>query len=459
MGEKIDIMVVYECKTEELVRDHMKIKLPDNVAHIIERLEGAGYEAYAVGGCVRDSILGREPNDWDITTSALPEQVKELFSRTIDTGIKHGTVSILIGKETYEVTTYRVDGKYSDARRPDTVSFTRSLEEDLKRRDFTINAMAYNDRNGLVDMFDGAADLEKHIIRCVGVAHERFSEDALRILRAVRFASQLDFEIDVETRLAAAALAPNLALISAERIHAELDKLLLSKRPDMVSDMYALGISRVILPELDTYCLDTSGSDKTAEADKTDKANKTDKTDKTDKRLPELLFDSPAVPYIRWAILFASICAGSEGRTDTDTTGLSTGRDVMRRLKFDNKTIFMVSLLTDHKDTPITGLSDTEMRYLMHEVSKENVPLLLTFIESFKGTDTAGALEQYERIVSAGDCTSLKELAISGSDLIAHGFKAGSTLGDILDKLLDTVIREPAGNTADNLLAKAKELI
>ena len=169
----------------------MKITLPDDVKQIIETLEQHGYEGYAVGGCVRDSILGRIPNDWDITTSATPQQVKKLFPRTVDTGIQHGTVTVLMGKEGYEVTTYRVDGEYEDARHPKEVTFTANLEEDLRRRDFTINAMAYNDSEGLVDVFGGRADIEQKVIRCVGNAEERFGEDALRIMRAVRFSAQL----------------------------------------------------------------------------------------------------------------------------------------------------------------------------------------------------------------------------------------------------------------------------
>lgn len=177
----------------------MRIELPEKVKRIIAILQRNGYEAYAVGGCVRDAMLGREPQDWDITTSALPDQVKALFSRTIDTGIQHGTVTVLLDREGFEVTTYRVDGKYEDGRHPSEVSFTASLAEDLKRRDFTVNAMAYNEKDGLIDLFDGAGDLKRGIIRCVGNAVERFSEDALRILRAFRFSAQLDFSIEEET--------------------------------------------------------------------------------------------------------------------------------------------------------------------------------------------------------------------------------------------------------------------
>ena len=174
----------------------MKIQLPEHVKQIIHRLQQEGYDAYAVGGCVRDTLLGRSPQDWDITTSAKPQVVKALFSHTVDTGIAHGTVTVMLDHTGYEVTTYRIDGEYEDARHPKTVTFTGNLVEDLKRRDFTINAMAYNDTAGLVDAFDGIGDLKRHVIRCVGVPHDRFGEDALRMLRAVRFAAQLGFSIE-----------------------------------------------------------------------------------------------------------------------------------------------------------------------------------------------------------------------------------------------------------------------
>ena len=229
----------------------MKITLPDDVKQIIETLEQHGYEGYAVGGCVRDSILGRIPNDWDITTSATPQQVKKLFPRTVDTGIQHGTVTVLMGKEGYEVTTYRVDGEYEDARHPKEVTFTANLEEDLRRRDFTINAMAYNDSEGLVDVFGGRADIEQKVIRCVGNAEERFGEDALRIMRAVRFSAQLGFTVDPDTAEAAKKLAGTLSKISAERIQTELVKLLVSPHPDYLRYAWEYGITAVVLPEFD----------------------------------------------------------------------------------------------------------------------------------------------------------------------------------------------------------------
>ena len=229
----------------------MHISIPKHASDIIKTLSSHGYEAFVVGGCVRDSILGKEPADWDITTSALPEQVKALFPRTIDTGLKHGTVTIMMDKIGYEVTTYRIDGTYEDHRRPNDVTFTSSLREDLMRRDFTINAMAYNEEKGLVDLFGGIQDLNDRIIRCVGNPTERFDEDALRMFRAVRFAGQLNFNIEKETLAAIEAQHAFLKDVSAERIQIELLKLLISGHPEMIRAAYETGLTSVFLPEFD----------------------------------------------------------------------------------------------------------------------------------------------------------------------------------------------------------------
>ena len=223
--------------------NNFNIKLPDDVQFIIHTLQLHGFEAYAVGGCVRDSILGREPGDWDITTSAMPEETKALFDKTFDTGIEHGTITVLLNHEGYEVTTYRIDGKYEDSRHPKEVTFTRNLKEDLLRRDFTINAMAYSHETGIVDEFEGMEDLKRRVIRCVGCAKDRFTEDALRILRAVRFAAQLDFVIEDETYKAIAEIAPNLVHVSKERIQVELTKLLLSDHPEKIWMVDETGIA------------------------------------------------------------------------------------------------------------------------------------------------------------------------------------------------------------------------
>ena len=225
------------------------MQIPEKVKDIIEKLEQNGYEGYAVGGCVRDSVLGRVPEDWDITTSAKPEEIKRLFRKTIDTGIAHGTVTVMMDGEGFEVTTYRVDGDYVDHRHPKTVTFTPNLEEDLKRRDFTMNAMAYNPREGIVDLFGGMDDIQKGCIRCVGNPSERFSEDALRMLRGVRFAGQLGFTLEKETKEGIRLLADTIARVSAERIQVELTKLLLSKEPEKLLLAEETGLCHVILPE------------------------------------------------------------------------------------------------------------------------------------------------------------------------------------------------------------------
>ena len=234
----------------------MHIHLPDKVKKIIETIESGGYEAYAVGGCVRDSILGRVPEDWDITTSASPQEIKNLFRRTVDTGIQHGTVTVIMEREGFEVTTYRIDGEYEDSRHPKEVTFTSNLTEDLKRRDFTINAMAYNDREGLVDAFGGIKDMKARLVRCVGNPRERFGEDALRMMRAVRFSAQLGYGMEEGTKAAVKEMAENLRNISAERIQTELVKLLTSPRPEDLRICYETGITRVILPEFDR-CMET----------------------------------------------------------------------------------------------------------------------------------------------------------------------------------------------------------
>lgn len=401
----------------------MNIQLPQNVSYIIGALNTAGHEAYAVGGCVRDAILGREPQDWDITTSALPEEVKAIFPRTVDTGIAHGTVTVMLGRDGYETTTYRIDGKYSDSRHPDEVSFTRSLSEDLKRRDFTINAMAYSE-SGLVDLFDGSGDLNRRLIRCVGNPLERFGEDALRILRAVRFSAQLGFEIDDDTRAAARQLAPTLANISAERIHVELHKLLMSPNPDRLMTLHELGIDNVIFPEF------------SALADSPECG-----------ALIDRLTHAPAERNIRWSLLL---------------TYTGRAQAVMKRLKFDNLTIDTVSELIRLSAVTVPGgpapSDETAMRRLMHNAGSDNIPLLLDFRRALEpDTDFTEAGALYLRMKEQGYCTSVKELAVNGRDLLAAGIPAGSAVGRMLDYLLDKVLDNPSLNTRETLISICKE--
>lgn len=400
------------------------IELPKDVRYIIDILTQNGYEAYAVGGCVRDSILGRVPGDWDITTSALPQQVKALFRRTIDTGIQHGTVTIMLGKNGYEVTTYRIDGKYEDSRHPESVEFTPNLEEDLKRRDFTINAMAYNDENGVVDVFGGIDDIRNRIIRCVGNAHDRFTEDALRILRAVRFSAQLGFEIDKATKDAARELAPTLVKISRERIHTELNKLLLSDNPDYFSVVYELGVMKVIISELEGV---NSGD--------------------IDRLKVLIKRTKPCLPE-RYAALLSVI-------------GKDKTRAVLKGLKLDNATISMAVKLVEYLGiTP--ALTEPQMRHYINEVGKEDALRVIDFNLAFASEDEYKGYTDMRNIcvtvLERGDCTSLKELRITGKLLMNSGFEAGKQLGGLLEELLLEVLDNPALNDTEYLLERAKEL-
>ncbi len=441
----------------------LKIDLPEHVQAIIGKLEEAGYEAYAVGGCVRDSLIGRIPGDWDITTSAKPGEVKALFARTVDTGIQHGTVTVLMDKMGYEVTTYRVDGEYEDGRHPREVEFTASLLEDLKRRDFTINAMAYNDRCGIVDIFGGRQDLKDKIIRCVGDAMERFSEDALRILRAVRFSAQLGCTIAESTRQAVSSLAGNLKHISAERIQAELVKLLLSDNPQYLKDAWELGITAVILPEFDAimkqeqntphHCFTVGGH--------TLKAMELVKPDKV-LRLT-MLFHDMGKPLVH--------SSDEEGRDrfygHPDVSEEIAGR-VMRRLRFDNDTMGKVCRLVKYHDThPV--LKPANVRRLVHKVGNELFLSLLLVQEAdiraqstYKREEKLEALlklkEIYQDILRDSDCLSLKDLKITGKDLIGDGMAPGRELGQVLQGLLDDVLSEPEHNTKEYLLDAARKL-
>ena len=368
----------------------MKIALPRKVMMIINNLQLHGYEAFAVGGCVRDSILARRPEDWDITTSARPEEIKKLFRRTVDTGIEHGTVTVLIGKDSFEVTTYRVDGAYEDSRHPKEVRFTSRLEEDLQRRDFTINAMAYNDEVRLVDVFGGMKDLNHHLIRCVGDPRERFSEDALRILRAVRFSAQLNFPIETETADAVRELAPTLEKISAERIQTELVKLLVSPHPERIQDAYELGITKVILPEWDTMV----GVEQNTPHHKYDVAQHTLhalKNVKRDKILRlTMLFHDMGKPSMR--------TTDENGRDHFKGHALVSeeiARKVMRRLKFDNETVKKVSRLVCYHDYRVEATPEN-VRRAMNRIGVE-----------YRGYETAlpaGASEWRVRHPEAARC-------------------------------------------------------
>lgn len=437
----------------------MKIEIPVKANKIITRLTEAGYEAYVVGGCVRDAILGRPAADWDITTNARPEQVKALFSRTIDTGIRHGTVTVLQGKEGFEVTTYRIDGEYQDGRHPSEVIFTPSLLEDLKRRDFTINAMAYNEAEGLIDAFDGMKDLKNRRIRCVGEPKERFTEDALRILRAVRFSAQLNFEIEKNTRAAIAEFADSLTRISAERIQTELVKLLTSDHPEIFRTLYDTGITAVILPEFDA-CMKTP-------------QNHPHHCCSVGEHLLLALQSIEADKVLRLAALLHDIGKPAAHTRDADgidhfhghgDAGKELAGSILRRLKFDNDTVYRVKHLVQVHDYLQIPLTPKGVRRAVFKIGKEHFPDYLKLRRADilaqnpsmqkEKLEALTKLEVlYQQILEEQNCLSLKDLAVSGTDLIEAGLKPGPQIGEVLKKLLEQVIENPEYNTKEYLLS------
>lgn len=439
----------------------MKLTIPVNAEKILRVLEKQGFEAFIVGGCVRDSILGRRPDDWDITTSARPEQVKALFRRTVDTGLKHGTVTVLMDKESYEVTTYRIDGEYEDGRHPKEVAFTASLEEDLKRRDFTINAMAYHPDRGLVDLFHGMDDIRAEIIRCVGNPLERFGEDALRILRAVRFSAQLGFSIEAETKTGIEELAPNLKLVSAERIQTELVKLLVSPHPDYFLTAYETGITRQFLPEFDA-CMETG-------------QNTPHHCLSVGLHTLQSLLNIRPDKVLRLTMLLHDIGKPAVKKTDENgrdhfkmhgPAGEKMASAILRRLKFDNDTISKVCrLIRWHDDRPAPDMCS--VRRAVNRIGEDIFPLYLevqradmlaqsTYKREEKAARLEGVNECYRKILEEGQCVSLKSMAVKGRDLIAAGYAPGPKLGEILNRLLEHVLEHPEDNEKDRLLALLK---
>ena len=441
----------------------MKIKMPAQAAKVIQTLVQHGFEAYIVGGCVRDSILGRTPGDWDITTSASPQEVKEIFDHTVDTGIEHGTVTVLMNHEPYEVTTYRVDGKYEDHRRPNEVHFTKSLREDLLRRDFTINAMAYNEEEGLVDIFGGIEDLQRKMIRCVGNARERFGEDALRILRAVRFAAQLGFRIEDETMEGIRKLAPTLANISAERIQVELVKMLVSPNPGLLALSYELGITKVVLPEFDEMM--RTGQETPhhmySVGMHTLKAVEQVRADKV-LRLTMLLHDV-AKPQMK------TVDADGVAHFKMhDVKGAEVAKRILKRLKFDNDTLGKVTKLVQYHDYRMPA-QPKNVRRAMNKIGEELFPYYLEirkadtmaqseYMREEKLSNIAGIERCYKEILKKKECVSLKMLAVSGSDLIADGMQPGKQIGAVLQALLELVIEQPEYNTKEILLEQSRKL-
>ena len=440
----------------------MEIKLPQNAKLIIDTLRDNGYSCYAVGGCVRDSFRGLEPHDWDFTTSARPDEIERVFSdyRTIDVGKQYGTVAVLIGGELYEITTYRIDGAYSDSRHPDEVRFSDRIRDDLARRDFTVNAMAYNDVDGLVDLYGGRQDLSFGVIRCVGVPEERFSEDALRILRALRFAAVLGFTIEPDTSDAILKQRKLLSDIANERIREELLKLLCGDKADFILRRYRKVIS-VVIPELKG----------TFDFEQHSKHHNRDLYRHT---VAAVHYVEPE-PLLRVTMLFHDIVKPLAQTTDKrgvchykghQKIGAAMTHEILRRLCMPSVFIDEVCNLIrwhDERFKPETVsikkylklLGANAMQKLML-VQRADIMAQSAYMREEKLENLAAVSEELNRIITAGECYSLRQLAVNGSDLLHIGVSSGVMIGQTLDRLLDLVIEGELPNNKDALLTYAK---
>ena len=402
----------------------MIIDLPKNVENIIGSLEEHGFEGFAVGGCVRDSLLKKTPKDWDITTDALPVDMKKIFKKTFDTGIAHGTVTVLMDGVGYELTTYRIDGNYSDGRHPDSVSFSKSLSEDLCRRDFTINAMAYSNKKGIVDLFDGRKDLQNGIIRAVGDAKKRFDEDALRMLRAVRFAAQLGFKIDDDTFEAIKEKAKLLSKVSKERIFVELNKSLCGEFAQNIKMVYTSGLYRYIGKEF--------------------------------AKLNKNIYDFyprkfPNKKHMYWAAFLENI------------ENVEAVKKILFELKSDNATRNNTYLLVKELKNPLPS-SDEDIRWSLHRIGAD---LFCDYIEILKSDkenvdilDKIDTIEnRYSLILKENHAYEISMLDITGKDLMDLGISKGPKIGEVLEFLLKKVIENPLNNEKSSLLRLAKEFI
>ena len=438
----------------------MKLTLDPGAAALLDTLHAAGYAAYAVGGCVRDSLLGRTAHDWDLCTSALPQQVMELFGaeQCIPTGLQHGTVTIKYGGQLYETTTFRTEGSYTDGRHPDAVQFVPDVREDLARRDFTINAMAYNEAEGLVDPFGGQKDLQNGLLRAVGEPQQRFTEDALRILRLYRFAARFGFALDAATARAARQLAPHLDCISAERIQEELAKLLIAPQPGAYLEPAVLA---VVLPELTPENLTAAKP-------------VLDACPAGEENLP-----------VRWAALL-----GALGETDT--------RRVLKRLRCSNACIEETAVLVREtagegvcrsfsEDRPLgwdpaaagSRAGDGMARFVSEEKASahpgdihirrllgryglctvERLCALCAALHPQNAPDCALAAQRARQLEADGVCCRVSQLAVNGRDLMAAGIPAGPALRRVLEALLDGVIHAEYPNEKPALLAAAQKII
>lgn len=438
------------------------LSIPLCAARILQALEQNGFEAYVVGGCVRDALLGKTPHDWDICTAALPEQVKACFPgiSIIETGIQHGTVTLVENGEPYEITTFRADGAYSDGRRPDSVAFVRSIGEDLSRRDFTVNAMAYHPQKGLIDLYGGQADLSAGVLRCVGNAETRFREDALRILRALRFASVFGFRLEAETARAAAACRALLSVVSAERIAHELEGILCGRDVEAVLLQY-----REVLAEPIPELARTFGFAQKNPYHRVDVWTHTVRAvsavpSETCLRLAALLHD------LGKPDSFSLDDAGTGHFFGHEERGAAIAGEILRRLRFDFKTVKTVELLVRYHDSDLAATQACARRWL-GRLGEETLRGLLALKKAdiraqsgYRAEERLTLLQEFtvcmETVLREGQCISRADLAVNGRDLIASGVPEGPDVGAALDRLLELVISGEAENRKEVLLERLK---
>lgn len=444
------------------------MNLPVTVEKAIKRLQKAGFECYVVGGCVRDSFLGLTPHDWDLTTNALPEQIIAIFAdeRTILTGVEHGTVTVIFDTMPLEITTYRIDGEYRDHRHPESVHFVSDITEDLRRRDFTVNAMAWNPQTGLCDPFGGAADLQARTLRCVGSAEQRFDEDALRILRALRFASTYGFSIEDSTAKALFAYAPMLCNVAGERLQTELNKLVVGEHVGEVLRQYA-PVLFPLLPELE----------KTQGVLQYNPHHDKDVLGHTIAALEA----SPAVLPVRLALLlhdcgkpysFEWIREGFGHFPNHPAIGAEIAKRVLRRLKYDRRTIDTVCRLIQYHDNPVKD-DDASIRRWLYRLGEQELRWLLDVKEgdcnghalsmpSVRKEELELARQAITRVISEGQCISLSMLAVNGDDMLSLGVPAGESVGKALHWIFERVLDGELPNEREVLLStimQQKDLI
>ena len=436
------------------------MQLPEACLFVLNRFAEAGKKAYLVGGCVRDSLLGKEPKDWDICTEATPEEMLDIFrgEKVIPTGLQHGTITVMKHKMAIEITTYRIDGTYEDNRHPTEVFFTRELREDLRRRDFTINAMAYHPEEGVIDYFDGIGDLERGIVRCVGNPVERYEEDGLRMMRGIRFASVLGFSLEEGTQQAIASCSHLLRNISMERIQVELEKIVTSDRADYgIRTLCCTGCMAYIVPELmDTMEFGQHGG--------------LHRYDVFEHMLRSMML-IPADTVLRLTMLMHDIGKpyvwqeenGKDCFPDHEGKSAELAEQILKRLRFDNKTIQKTKqLVASH--TRMLLPEEVLLRAAVRDYGFEGVRNLILVkkadIRAHGPELEQEPLEVFDRveellkqIEQRGDCCTLKELAVTGRDLTAMGYK-GKEIGEILDRLLELVLTEPSKNEREFLLGQ-----